>query len=249
VAENTNAPTANASVAQNMNARTKNVSVAQNASSSTKNAPIAQSGNAPAPRSDRPPEAREPAARAPSSKPVHDPPDCAPKESSLVAEPSNQLPRRPTRLRRVARRLRSWLSQLVFSTFSRFLSCFCIGVAATLVWLSYSDAGKDTITAWCGRRTAASAGQKVSSPPEDLVPVSPDLLKTTSLNLAAVRESIDKLAAELSRLQTVEKLAAELTRLQLVANPDRRTSVPSPLVPAIPPAGKPPSPSRSSPAH
>ena len=246
MAENTNAPTGNVSVVQNTNAA--NAPAAQNANAPTpaKNVSVAQSGNAPAPRSDCLAEVRKPATLDSSSKPLRDPPGCPTQEGSLVAQPLNQLSRRATKLRLAAG---SWLSQLVYSTSIRFVMFFCTGVAVTLAWQSYGDAGKDAITTWCGRWTpqVASAAQKGSSP-EELVPPTADLLNTTSLNLTAVRESIDKLAAELSRLQTVEKLAAELTRLQLVATPNR-TSVPSPLVSPIPPAAKPSSPSRPPPAH
>jgi hypothetical protein len=239
--QNAGAPTGNVSAIQNTNALARNVSAVQNTGAPTKatteNVLAAQPANALAPRSDRLPEVREASIRDPSSKPVHDFPD----------EPRNESSRRATQLRWVMHVAGSLFSRLVSSPSIRFLTFFCIGVAVTVAWQSYRVAGTEAITSWCGRwAPQASAAQNVSPRSEDLVPVSPDLLKTTSLNLAAVRESIDKVATELSRLQTIEKLATELTRLQLT--PDR-TSAPSPLVPPIPPAGRPPSLSRPSPTH
>jgi hypothetical protein len=249
--QNAGAPAGNVAAAQNMNAPARNVSAVQDTKAITENVLAAQPANALAPRSDRLPEVRETSVRDPPSEPVHDSPGFPIDERCLVAEPQNEPSRRATELRWVMRVARSWLARLVSSPFIRFLMFFCIGVAVTAAWQSYRDAGTEAITSWCGRWVpqAASAAQNVPSRSEDLVPVSPDLLKTTSLNLAAVRESIDKIAAELSRLQTIEKLAAELTRLQVErATPDRNLA-PSPLVPPIPPASKPPSPSRPSPAH
>ena len=245
MAENANAPAGNLPVAQKTNTPTANVSAAQ-----TTSAPTAVTQSAPAPGSGRLSAVHEPTARDPSSKPGHYLGGCPTQEASLVAQPS--LSRRATTLRLVMHRVRSWLGQLISSTSIRLLIFFCLGIAVAVGWQSYRDAGTEAITSWCGRWApqTASAAQNVSSPSKDLVPVSPDMLQTTSLNLAAVRASIDKLADELSRLDTVEKLAAELTRLQLVEHATlERTSVPSPLVPPVPPAGRPPSRLSPSPAH
>jgi hypothetical protein len=251
-AQNTNAPTRTVSAVQNTGARTGNVSSVQDTKATAGNPLAAHPANALTARSDRPPEVRASSARDASSMLVEDSPVFATDEGSLVAEPWNEPSRRATELRWLMCIARSWLARLVSSPSIRFLTIFCIGVTVTLAWQSYRDAGTEAITSWCGRWVpqAASTPQNVSSHPEDLVPVSPDLLKTTSLNLAGVRESIDKVAAELSRLETIEKIAAELTRLQVVerATPDRTLAV-SPLVPPIPPAGRPPSPSRPSPGH
>jgi hypothetical protein len=195
---------------------------------------------------------REPSVRDQSSKPVDGSAGFPIGGGSPVAEPGNPSSHRAGKLGRVMRVARSWFAGLISSPSIRFLTFFFIGTAAASAWQSYRDAGAETITNWCGRWVpqAGPAAQNVSARSEDLVPVAPDILRMTSLNLAAVRESIDKVAAELSRLQTIEKLAAELTRLQVIerAAPDR-ASAPSPLVPPIPPAGKPPTPSRPSPAH
>jgi hypothetical protein len=251
VVQNAGAPTVNASARQNTNAPAANVSAAQNTNAPAANVSPSQNTNTPAPRSDRPPEVRALSARDPSSKLVPDSPGGPIHDGSLLAEPSNQPFRRATRLRLVMCRTGPWLTRLLSSASIRFLMFFCTGIAVTLAWQSYSDAGREAITNWCGRWTlqAGPAAKSVSSISEDLVSVSPELLKTTSLNLAAVRESIDKLAAEFAKLQTVEKLAAEFTRLQAVERgaPDK-TAAPSPLASGLPPASRPPPP-RAPQAH
>jgi hypothetical protein len=159
------------------------------------------------------------------------------------------------------RRARSWLTQLVSSTFIRFLLIFFVGVATTLAWQAYSDAGREAVAGWClsiapraapitqnmssspDPRSVSSlpvsqdassspVAQNVSSAPEEHIPAPPDplkatsdLLKSTSQALAAIRESIDKLAAELVKLQTADRGSPE------------RAAVAS----GLPPASKPPS--------
>jgi hypothetical protein len=215
----------------------------QNASAPT---PAPQNANVPTLRPDRLPEVHEFPARDAPAKPLHDSPGSPGREGgSSATEPSNNPSRHTAELKLVVRRARSWLSQLISSTFIRLPMIFFIGVVTTLAWQSYSDAGREAIASWCRLQVphATSVAQSASSP-EDLVAVSPDLLKATSLDLlkatsvalAAVRESIDKLAADLTKLQTAERGA-----------PDKASAA-SPQASGMPPASRPPGP-RAPPAR
>jgi hypothetical protein len=237
-AQNANASARNVSAVQNPGVPTGQVSTAQNANASARNVSAVQNPGVPA---------KATAEKALMAQPAA-PPEPLPVREASVRDPSPTPIRGLTGFLRGMRVAGSRLARLALSPSVRLLTFFGIGVAATLAWQSYRDVGTEAITSWCGRWApqAASAAQ-VSPRSEDLVPVSPDQLKVTSLNLAAVRESIDKVATELSRLQTIEKLANELTRLQFEHAAPDRTSAPSPLVPPPPPASRPPS--RPAPAH
>jgi len=75
----------------------------------------------------------------------------------------------------LAMRVRVWLGKLTPLAFARYLITFFIGVAATLAWQSYRDATRE--------QTIAAA------------PASLDL----------VRQSVDKLAVEITKLQAAEQ--------------------------------------------
>jgi len=106
-----------------------------------------------------------------------------------------------------------------------FLVEFCIGVAATLAWLSYGDAAGETIARsfprldWLARRTAPAK----QSPPDTIAPAPSDApsfgqhqLVAMSLDLDAVRQGIDKITAGQEQMaRTVDRLTAgqeQLTR-------------------------------------
>src|SRR5215467_13345065 len=72
-------------------------------------------------------------------------------------------------------RARLWLDKLEPLVFARYLIAFFIGVAVTLAWQSYRNATREEMTA------AAPAG------------------------LDSVRQSIDRLAVEITKVQTVEQ--------------------------------------------
>ena len=114
-------------------------------------------------------------------------------------------PPHPSELNQV-RSARSSLRKLASLAITRVLIAFGIGVAVTLAWQSYGDAGREMIArlsphlAWLAPQaaqttSAASAG------------ASPDLnqLKAMSRDLAAVRQSVDKLAAEITKLQAIKQ--------------------------------------------
>ncbi len=114
-------------------------------------------------------------------------------KSPLATEPSSNSPLQPA-VRNLITRARLWLGKLVPFAFVRFLMIFFIGVAATLAWQSYAGGARKAIASWSPHLgwlapAAAPAG------------ASPERLKATSVALAAVRQSVDKLATEISKLR------------------------------------------------
>jgi hypothetical protein len=121
----------------------------------------------------------------------------------------------------------------------RFLITFCIGVAATLVWQSYGDAAREMIAksspqfSWLAPQPAAvqTPNMVASGAP------SPDQqqFKAMSFSIAAMRQSVDQLAAQLTAGQ--ERMAQEITLLRAVEQqlvdkslvlPPRPTAAPTP---------------------
>jgi hypothetical protein len=72
-------------------------------------------------------------------------------------------------------RARSWLDKLAPITFARYLIAFFIGVVATLAWQSHQDGARQ------------------------------EMLSSAPASLDSVRQSIDKLAVEITKLQAVEQ--------------------------------------------
>jgi hypothetical protein len=114
-------------------------------------------------------------------------------KSPLATGPSNERP-----LRAIARslitRVPLWLGKVVSSAFARYLIAFFIGVTATLAWQSYGGAARTAIAGWSPHLgwlapAAVPAG------------TSRERLKATSFALVAARQSLDKLATEISKLQ------------------------------------------------
>jgi hypothetical protein len=166
-----------------------------------------------------------------------------------AAEPSNEPPLHPTELERV-RRMRPARVRRALLALAGFLIAICMGVAATLSWLSYGNAVRGTIAslsprlAWLAPQPArvADAAPALSANASNAslaasASASPDQLVAISRSLAAVRQSVDKLAADISRLQATKQDAA---------GPDiriSRTSAPPP--PAVSIAGRKPAPPTS----
>jgi hypothetical protein len=98
---------------------------------------------------------------------------------------------------------------------ARFLVAFCIGVAATLAWFSYGDAARKMIASsspqlgWLAPQPAA---QQTASPAALLPDQQQQQLNGISLGLAAVRQSVDQLAAQLAAGQ--EQMTREITLLR-----------------------------------
>lgn len=103
---------------------------------------------------------------------------------------------------------------------ARFLIVFCIGIAATLGWQSYGDAAREMIAksspqlGWLAPQAAAVAqtAYNIVSPTEPAP--SPDVqqLRTMSLSLAAMRQSVDQLAAQLAAGQ--QQMTRDIAKLQ-----------------------------------
>ncbi len=91
-------------------------------------------------------------------------------------------------------RIRLWLGKLVSFAFARVLMILIVGFAAGVAWQSYGGAARKAIASWSPHlgwlAPAAVPGG-----------TSPERLKATTLALAAARQSLDKLANEISKLE------------------------------------------------
>jgi hypothetical protein len=118
-------------------------------------------------------------------------------------------------------RTRPALGKRASRTLARFLITFCIGVAATLAWQSYGDTAREMIAnsypqfGWLAPQAAPPA----QTAPNMVAPaapaaLSPELLqlKGMAANLAAVRQSVDQLAAQLAAGQ--RQMAGDIANLQ-----------------------------------
>jgi hypothetical protein len=145
-------------------------------------------------------------------------------EGSLPVKPSVEVPVRPADLKndRLARG-RPSRAKRASSALARFLITFCVGVAATLAWQSYGDAAREMIAnaspqlGWLAPQ-AAPVGQNAPDAQAAPAVASPDqqLLNPASLDLDAVRQSVDRIAASQDQItRSVDQLAAgqeQLTR-------------------------------------
>lgn len=116
---------------------------------------------------------------------------------------------------------------------ARFLITFCIGVAATVAWQSYGDAARERIgisfpqLGW----SAPQAARVVPVTPDVIAPAAPaapsldqQQLSAISLDLDAVRQSVDRIAAGQEQMtRSVDQLAdgqeqtaREITKLQAI---------------------------------
>jgi hypothetical protein len=119
---------------------------------------------------------------------------------------------------------------------ARSLFMFCMGVAATLAWQSYGDATREMIASFypqlgwlepqtVGVGTALETRSRITpATPSD----SQELLKSILVNLAAVRQSVDQLAAEFGASQ--QQMASDLAKLKAAGqdNLDKTSSAPRP---------------------
>jgi len=102
-------------------------------------------------------------------------------------------------------RARQSLGKAVPLAVTGYLMAIFIGAAATLAWQSYGGAARQTVAGWFPQlgwlAPPASPVAPTAPAPAASAGASPDSLKATSLALAAVRQSVDKLATELNKLQ------------------------------------------------
>jgi hypothetical protein len=124
-----------------------------------------------------------------------------------ATEPSDDPPLHPTELDLVPSMRSSPRKRAL--ALARFLITFCIGVAATLAWQSYGDAARGMIARSSPRLgwLAPQAAPVVRTVPAASAGSSPDLnqLKAISRDLDVVRQSVDKLAAEISKVRVAKQ--------------------------------------------
>jgi hypothetical protein len=88
--------------------------------------------------------------------------------------------------------MRSGVGKVRSAAFPRYLLAFLVGIGATLAWQAYAAPVRKTVAGWSPRLAFLA-------PPAP--GVSSDQVKATSLALAAVHQSVDKLATEVGRLE------------------------------------------------
>jgi hypothetical protein len=153
-------------------------------------------------------------------------------KSGLAAELASEPPLHPSELSFI-RRARLRVGKLVPFAFVRFLTIFFIGVGATLAWQSYGDTAREMMASW-----SPHLGW-LAQPPVPAA-ASPEQLVAMSRGLAAMRQDVDKLAADITKLQAIQQGTVERTS----------ASPPSPAaVPVRKPVQQPPAPARAPPAR
>ena len=126
---------------------------------------------------------------------------------------------------------------------SRILIAFCVGIVATLAWQSYGDAARQTIAdsypqlAWLAPQAAVAQAAPDTIARDD--PPDHQELKAISLDLAAVREKVDQLAA--SQQQIAREFTAKLQEIEReILDKVSINQQPQATVPARRPASPPP---------
>ena len=109
-------------------------------------------------------------------------------------------PVHPSELERLKSERRS-ASRRAMANVARFAIIFCIGVGATLAWQSYGNAARRTVANLSPRLGWLVPAQPFSS----AASASPDQLASLSRSLAVVRQSVDKLAADVTKLQATKQ--------------------------------------------
>jgi len=116
---------------------------------------------------------------------------------------------------------RSALGKRVLLALVRFLIMFCIGVAATFAWQSYGDAARERIASsypqlgWL----APQAARIARSGPDTIGLADQQRSDVTSLDLDAMRQSIDRIANNMATSQeqitrSVDRIAASVAASQ-----------------------------------
>ena len=122
-----------------------------------------------------------------------------------TAEPPIDPPLHPTELELI-QNVRSSRVKRALLALAGFLIAFCVGIAATLSWQSHGDKVRGMIAslspqlAWLTPQAVPVA----DAAPAASASASPDQLTAISRSLAAVRQSVDKLAADVTRLQATK---------------------------------------------
>jgi len=126
-----------------------------------------------------------------------------------ATEPSlDTPPLHPSELDQISN-MRTLLSKRASLAIARFLIVFCIGVGTTLAWQSYGDAARQMIASSSSRLgwLAPPAGPVAQAALAASAGASFDLnqLKAMSRDLAVMRQSVDKLTAEIAKLQVTKQ--------------------------------------------
>jgi len=148
----------------------------------------------------------------------------------LPVEPSDEPPPvRPTTLEndQSQNNTQPSLRKRASRAFSRFLITFCIGGASTLAWQSYGDAARAMIAnsypqlGWL----APQAEPVAQNVPETIALVAPSFdqqqLNAMSVDLDAVRQSIDRIATSMSAIQEQMSRGADPIANSIVANQEQ----------------------------
>ena len=110
-----------------------------------------------------------------------------------ATEPSTE-PSRDSTVQTVIATARSWLDALVSFPAVRVLAIFVLGFAAGIAWHAYGNGARQTIAGWSPHLAwLAPAGAPGG--------ISADRLKAMSHALASARQDLDRLSAEISKVQ------------------------------------------------
>jgi hypothetical protein len=115
--------------------------------------------------------------------------------------------------------------------FVRFLLIFFIGVGTTLAWQSYGNAARRMVANWVPRfgwlappaESTAPSGTSAAAP----AAASPEHIAALSRSLATVRQSLDKLAADIGKLQPARQESQARTSAAPVSLPPPATAASS----------------------
>jgi hypothetical protein len=132
----------------------------------------------------------------------------------------------------------------------RFLIAFCLGVAATLAWQSYGDAAREIVAnlspqlGWLAPQAAVAQTAGVADAAAT-ASLDQQQLNAMSLSLAAVRQRVDQLAAQIAAGQ--EQMTRDFTMKLQAAEHDILEKVSAPPAAATPARRPAPVPSQAAP--
>ena len=118
------------------------------------------------------------------------------------SESSNEPSRRSSKLNLITR-ARSGLDKLLQFPFVRYLIAFFIGIAAALAWQSYSGGARQAIAGWSPHLSWLA--------PATPARASADHRKATAASLGAMRQEVERLTREITKLQAIEQSTPDQT--------------------------------------
>ncbi len=148
------------------------------------------------------------------------------------------------------RRREPSLGRRTLRAFVRFLITFGVGVGGTLAWQAYGDEAKQMLATaypgplgWIAPQAPAAAPVAQSAPPAPSI--EQQQLNALSLNLAAVRQSVEQLATQVASGQ--QQMSDEIARLQ-ASEHDILSKIATPPPRPAPVAARKPAPAPQQPA-